>query len=91
MDKSIIDSILTSIDNILANSASRNKLNDIYKRNLLKPHFIPIRYRILGGILQSMNIQFGNFLEGVISNIVSLNYNNSLLPESGKKNLRFKS
>lgn len=90
MDRSIIDSILNSVDNILATSASREKLNNIYKRNVQKPHFIPIRYRILGGILQSMNIQFGNFLENVISNIVAINKDNDLLPESGKKNLNFK-
>lgn len=52
----------------------------------MKPHFIPLRYRVLGGLLQSMNIKFGNFLEEVISSIVENEKIYNLLPESGKKN-----
>lgn len=90
MKQIIVKSILHSIDNLLNNSTSEKKLSDISKRHLLKPHFIPIKYRILGGILQSMNIQFGNFLEDVISQIIQMYKNNNLLHLSGQKNHQFK-
>lgn len=34
-----------------------------------KLHFIPIKYRIFGGMLQSLNIQFGNYIEELIHTI----------------------
>lgn len=89
MDEIILKSILTSIDNLIANSISPDKLHKLNLRHFKKPHFIPFRYRVLGGILQSMNIQFGNFLEEVIAQIIALNKRYDILPESGKKDLKF--
>lgn len=36
-----------------------------------KVHFLPIKYRVLGGFLQSLNIKFGNFLETLVGNILA--------------------
>ncbi|MCU9931352.1 hypothetical protein NW733_01120 [Mycoplasmopsis felis] len=65
-----------------------------------KIHFIPKRYRILGGILQSMNIQFGNFIEILIQNLIKENpryeiiskysgkrYNNFLISQANEKQI----
>ncbi|UWV79011.1 hypothetical protein NWE59_03145 [Mycoplasmopsis felis] len=46
------------------------KVNYLSQKHNNKIHFIPKRYRILGGILQSMNIQFGNFIEILIQNLI---------------------
>ena len=35
-----------------------------------KVHFIPARYRIIGGVIQALNIQFGNFIEILLGQIV---------------------
>lgn len=61
MNNEISDLINQAVSNILINSSSENKLKNLIKKHELKIHFIPRNYRIFGGILQSMNIQFGNF------------------------------
>lgn len=52
----------------------REGLNDFIERQVQKHwqkvHFIPIKYRILGGFLQSLNIKFGNFIEVLIAKVV---------------------
>lgn len=48
-------------------------------------HFVPIRYRIIGGILQGLNIKFGNFIETLLGNIIDLDNGVKKLPDSGKK------
>lgn len=90
MNQTIIDSISSAVDDLIANSTTDEKLRKIIKKHVAKVHFIPIRYRVLGGILQSMNIQFGNFLETTIKNIVKDNPDNEIIEEySGKKTNKF--
>lgn len=36
-----------------------------------KTHFIPLKYRVLGGFLQSLNIKFGNFIEVLIPKLIA--------------------
>lgn len=50
------DILLNSIEKLIQNSTSDEKLEQICKKHNQKLHFIPYQYRILGGILQSMNI-----------------------------------
>ena len=50
-----------------------------------KVHFIPIRYRIIGGILQGLNIKFGNFIELLLKNIVEMDTGVKGMEDSGKK------
>ncbi len=87
-----IQSILTiSVKKLLDNSIKDNKIHSLQKKHDLKLHFIPYRYRIFGGLLQSMNIQFGNFLEKVIAEILARNSDLQILEKySGKKSNNFK-
>jgi len=83
--------ISESVLDILNNSTSKEKINHIIEKQKIKPHFIPIRYRILGGLLQSMNIQFGNFIENLMTNIISNEPNLEILTDySGNKNKKYK-
>lgn len=69
---------------------SSNKINHLSKKHLNKVHFIPRKYRILGGILQSMNIQFGNFIEVLMQNLIKGNDRYRILSDySGKKYKNF--
>lgn len=91
MNKIIYNSILNSVEQLIENSSSVNKLSHIVSKHKEKVHFMPIQYRVLAGILQSMNIQFGNFLENTIKNIVEANSDNKIIDEySGKKNNSFR-
>jgi hypothetical protein len=56
------------------------------KKHAKKVHFIPKAYRIFGGMLQSMNIQFGNFIEEFMSLLIKGENNYEVIAEySGKK------
>lgn len=50
-----------------------------------KTHFIPQQYRVIGGLLQSLNIRFGNFLELLLREVINSDPNVSLSPLSGKR------
>lgn len=86
MNEIILNSIFKSVEKIIQNTTNEKKILELSKKHSEKVHFIPIRYRVLNGLLQSMNIQFGNFLEETISNIVEENKKYAILRAySGKK------
>ena len=86
-----IEAILTdSIKSLIKHSSSPIKIKELEDKHIVKLHFIPYRYRVFGGILQSMNIQFGNFIEKVMSEVIADNLNNEVIYQfSGKKSNNF--
>jgi hypothetical protein len=46
---------------------------------------VPTKYRVLGGLLQSLNIKFGNFIEKLIALIVEQDANVTSIPPSGER------
>jgi hypothetical protein len=60
-----------SIISLINNTIREDKYQNISERHEKKIHFIPIPYRILNGLLQSLNIQFGNYIETLIHLIVT--------------------
>lgn len=82
--------IIQAVSNIIDNSISEKKINELKEKHNKKMHFIPKRYRVFGGLLQSMNIQFGNFIEELTALIISNENKFKILKEySGKKNNKF--
>lgn len=65
--KLIIDN---SINKIIMDTANDDKIKDLEKRHERKTHFIPKRYRVFNGLLQSMNIKFVDFIELLFQEIV---------------------
>ena len=51
---------------MLTDSMSDQNIRKIAEKHAEKIHFVPIRYRIIGGILQGLNIEFGNFIEQLL-------------------------
>ena len=83
--------IYQAVTNLINHSVSPKKLEALQRKHTSKIHFIPKRYRIFGGILQSMNIQFGNFIEELMSLIIADDGNYEIITSySGKKNNKFK-
>jgi hypothetical protein len=70
---------------IIRETASTTKIETLKSIHSAKVHFVPIRYRVIGGLLQSLNIKFGNFIEQLISLIIEQDSQVRVLPESGKK------
>ena len=91
MSNSILDQVMKkSIEVMISKAGSDKKINKLEKKHEKKIHFIPIKYRIFGGIIQSMNIQFGNFIEEAIHQILLVNPNNKIIEEySGKRSNKF--
>lgn len=79
--------IIKAVSNIIENSISDKKIKKLKEKHNKKMHFIPKNYRIFGGLLQSMNIQFGNFIEELMPLIIANESKFKILEEySGKKN-----
>lgn len=90
MNGDVSDLINQAVLNILNNSSSQKKLNKIIKTHDNKIHFVPRNYRVFGGILQSMNIQFGNFLEAFMTLLIKSDGRYEILENySGKKSNHF--
>lgn len=64
--------IQTLIENTIKQiiEKSNDKISFLQKKHDKKIHFIPKKYRIISGLLQSMNIQFGNFIENLLKNLI---------------------
>jgi hypothetical protein len=79
-----------AVRNMISHSTSNEKIQSLTERHKDKIHYIPIKYRVLGGVLQSMNIQFGNFIEELIKVLVQNESGYDIIEElSGKKNTKF--
>lgn len=91
MKENVLDQVMKkSIEIMISNAGSDKKVNKLKKKHEKKIHFIPIKYRVFGGIIQSMNIQFGNFIEEAIHQILLVNKNNEIIEEySGKRSNKF--
>jgi hypothetical protein len=74
-----------TIIKIIQDTATEQNIAKSFQKHEAKIHFIPTQYRVLGGLLQSLNIRFGNFIEHLIAMIVDLDQNVESLPSSGKK------
>lgn len=82
--------IYSTVDTMLDKISSEVSLRKFIKKHNVKLHFVPKRYRIFGGMLQSLNIQFGNFIEELMTTFISANKDYEILNEySGKKNNKF--
>jgi len=64
-----------------------DEIKKLIRKHNSKIHFVPLKYRVLGGFLQSLNIRFGNLLESIVSDVISENTELIVLDESGKKNV----
>ena len=81
--------IRNTVNEMLEDSCSKRNIQDMAKKHAEKVHFIPVKYRIIGGILQGLNIKFGNFIEKLLINLVEIDENINVLPDSGKKTRLF--
>jgi hypothetical protein len=90
MDYEVKKLINRAVYNVLDKTASDSSISKISRKHEQKIHFIPQAYRVFGGILQSMNIQFGNFIEELVSLLVDNENDYELIKEySGKRSNAF--
>ena len=85
MSDQVKEIIRKTVIQMLDDSMSPNNIRRMARTHEAKGHFIPIRYRIIGGILQGLNIKFGNFIEQLLKNIVEMDTGVEIMEDSGKK------
>jgi len=91
MHESVTSLIDEAVKLMLDNSGSITRIAKLNDKHDNKIHFIPKRYRIFSGLLQSMNIQFGNFIEKLMTLIVENDGRYEVIDKySGKKSNSFK-
>lgn len=59
-----------TLEDLLERNFSMKKVEYLRHKHAQKDHFIPANYRIAGGLLQSLNIQFGNFIEELLQRLI---------------------
>lgn len=86
-----VENIINEAVRIMIEHTGDDKVIDhLIKKHDKKIHFVPKRYRVFGGILQSLNIQFGNFIEELMAVIVSKDPRYEIVNTfSGKKSNQF--
>ena len=85
MSDQVREIVRETILEILETSTSAANIRKTTRKHARKVHFVPIRYRIIGGILQGLNIKFGIFIEKLLSEIIRLDPSLEAMPDSGKK------
>lgn len=85
MEERIRQIIRGAIITLIEDTASAKNVQKSQLLHQSKVHFIPVKYRILGGLIQSLNIKFGNFIERLLALIIASDDFAEALPESGKK------
>ena len=85
MSNQVKQIIHKTVMEILGDSMSSGNILKMAEKHAEKVHFVPIRYRIVGGILQGLNIKFGNFIEQLLRNIVEIDTGVEVMEESGAK------
>ena len=56
---------------LINNTFNDEMIKETFKKQLQVSHVIPIRYRVLSGLFQSLNIKFGDFLEDLTKDFIN--------------------
>lgn len=85
MDEAVKLIVRQAVVDMINATASPSNISKMINLHSQKVHFVPTQYRVLNGILQSLNIKFGNFIEKLIALIIDNDTQTQALPGSGKK------
>lgn len=85
MDEKTRSIVRAAIIEMVETTASDASIQKRFRQHEDKIHFVPVKYRVFGGLLQSLNIKFGNFIERLINVIVENDQRVEALPESGRR------
>lgn len=85
MDDQIDTIIRQTVAEMLQSSMSARTIQRLTQKHEDKVHFIPLKYRVVGGVLQGLNIRFGNFIEKLLSNVIEVDGGVQAMPDSGTK------
>ena len=85
MDDAVKQIVKKAVIRIIDGTISDKSIAASVTKHDEKIHFVPHRYRVLGGLLQSLNIKFGNFIEELLALVVEREPTLTALASSGGK------
>lgn len=85
MTEIVQNAVRQAVKEIIEATISSAKIQESFKKHRGKVHFIPPKYRVLGGLLQALNIKFGNFLEKLLDFVIQNDSNVKRHPISGRR------
>lgn len=83
MPETVQIAVKQAVEELIETTMSLEKIRESFEKHRGKVHFIPPKYRVLGGLLQSLNIRFGNFLEKLLDLVIQNDNNVKRHPKSG--------
>lgn len=83
----IQETVRKAVEALIAETSSKETIRKSYILHKEKIHFVPTKYRVMGGLLQALNIKFGNFIENLIELIIENDTYVKAHNLSGKKSL----
>lgn len=85
MFENIGEIIREAAEQVIRETITEESVMKRLQRHKAKIHFIPIQYRVLSGLIQALNIKFGNFIERMIRLIIQRDAKVKPLLLSGKR------
>ena len=85
MTETIQITVRKAVEHLIKATNSPEKIRESFEKHKEKLHFIPLKYRVLGGLLQSLNIKFGNFLEKLLDLVIKIDSTVEVHPRSGTR------
>ena len=85
MTESVQTAVRQAVEELIEKSTSSVAIAKSFKTHSTKVHFMPVKYRVLSGLLQSLNIKFGNFLEKLLYIVIQRAANLKRHPISGSR------
>jgi hypothetical protein len=77
--------IKKALEDTVWSAFSQVAIDRVAKKNSTKVHFIPVGVRVFSGVVQSLNIRYGNFIQSLMQNLVEQENSLTLHELSGKK------
>lgn len=77
--------ISESLDKAVWGAFEAPNVERVRRKNASKTHFIPLGVRVFSGVVQAMNIRYGNFIQAFMNALVARESNLELHPSSGRR------
>jgi hypothetical protein len=85
MTDTIRTAVRQAVTELIEATTSATAIRKSFETHRGKVHFIPPKYRVFGGLLQSLNIKFGNFIEKLLDLVIESDSNVKRHPRSGSR------
>ncbi len=77
--------ISESLETSVWGAFEASNVERVRRKNASKTHFIPLGVRVFSGVVQAMNIRYGNFIQAFMNALVARESNLELHPSSGRR------